>query len=222
MHISRRMLLGALIGGAALATGAHAAGTQHPLDAVAVYLVPLDDFPEEMAATLAKILQADLKIRIRSSLRLPPLDIPTLPGTDQAISEELLRLALPASQAWTGNESYRVFLTLRDINTRSGNFRYQFSTHAPRQRCSVVSLARLLDYEGGAPRMTERSALRLHKMVKRAIAELHLGWRRSPDPRDLMYAPLVGLPDIDRMGLEHREVRPASPAPARAPRATSV
>ncbi|QNA98925.1 hypothetical protein [Massilia sp. Se16.2.3] len=180
MPISRRQLvLGALAAGTVLPTIGHAAG-EHPLDKVAVWLVPLDDFPEEMAATLARILQADLKIKLRASGRLPPLDIPTLPGTDQAISEELLRLALPASKMATGSDSYRVFLTMRDINARSGNFRFQFATHAPRQACSVVSLARLLEYKDGEPRMSERSALRLHKMVKRAIAELHRAGAARP------------------------------------------
>lgn len=222
MPISRRQLvLGALAAGAVLPAIGHAAG-EHPLDKVGVWLVPLYDFPEEMAGTLAKILQADLKIRVRASGRLPPLEIPTLPGTDQAIGEELLRQALPASTRATGSDSYRVFLTMRDINSRSGNFRFQFSTHAPRQRCSVVSLARLLEYDDGAPRMSERSALRLHKMVKRAIAELHLGWRRSTDPTDLMYAPLMSLEDIDRIGLAHRERAPAGVAPGQMPRTTTI
>lgn len=217
MPVSRREVIIKALGGAAAACAlpalAQPAEETHPLDAVAAYMVPLDDFPEEMAATLAKILQADLKLRIKGSLRLPPLDIPILPGTNQAIAESLLELAAPASAAWAEPGSHRVFLTMRDINARSGNFRYQFSMHAPELRCSVVSLARLLEYDSGAPHMSQRSALRLHKLVKRAIGELQLGWQRSTDPDDLMYAPLTGLPDIDRIGLRHRpKQRPATSA----------
>lgn len=205
MPLSRRQLMFASLTPACVRPpAARAAEAPHPLDAVAVYLVPLDDFPEEMAAKLAQILQADLRIRVRGGLRLPPLDIPTLPGTEQAIGEALLALAAPASAALATSGSYRLFLTMRDINSRSGNFRYQFSMHAPSLRCSVLSLARLLEYDGGAPHMSQRSALRLHKLAKRAIGELQLGWQRSTDPQDLMYAPLMGLEDLDRIGLAHR------------------
>ena len=198
----RQLVLGGLATACTIAA-VRAKEEEHPLDKVAAYVVPLDDCPEEMGAALAKILQADLKIRVRGGSRLPPLEIPTLPGTEQAISEELLARAAAASAAWTGPDTYRLFLTMRDINSRSANFRFSFSTHAPALNCSVVSLARLLEYDRGPPYMSERSALRQPKMAKRATAEMLLGWRRSVDPTDVMYAPLRGLEDIDRMGLEH-------------------
>jgi hypothetical protein len=32
---------------------------------------------------------------------------------------------------------------------------------------------------------------------------MRLGWKRSADPEDLMYAPIMGIEDLDRIGLEH-------------------
>jgi hypothetical protein len=123
-----------------------------PLDYVSVYLVPLADFPEELAQTVAVSLQKSMGIRIKASVSLPPLDIDTLPGTRQLIADDLLVKAAQASTRLpaAAPKTYRVFLTVSDINSQPGNFRFLFSFHDPRTRCSVVSLARMLEYPGMA------------------------------------------------------------------------
>lgn len=182
----------------------------HPLDAVPVYLVPLDDFPEELAAALAKSLQNNLGFRVKASVRLPPLTIGTVPGTTQLVSDDILLQGsrassrLPEASATT----YRVFLTIKDINSRSANLRFQFSAHNKALNCSVVSLARLLEYVGERPVFTERSVSRIQKMTKRAIGEMYLGWKRSPNFGDIMYSPLMSLDELDKLGLDHTENPP--------------
>lgn len=182
----------------------------HPLDAVPVYLVPLDDFPEELAAALAKSLQSNLGFRVKASVRLPPLTIGTTPGTTQLISDDILLQGSRASSRLpeASPTTYRIFLTVKDINSRSANLRFQFSAHNKALNCSVVSLARLLDYVGERPVFTERSVSRLLKMTKRAIGEMYLGWKRSPDFGDIMYSPLMSLDELDKLGLEHTEKSP--------------
>ena len=182
----------------------------HPLDAVPVYLVPLNDFPEELAAVLAKSLQANMGFRVKASLQLPPLVIATTPGTAQLVSDDILLQAskasarLPEATATT----YRIFLTIKDINARSANLRFQFSAHNKTLNCSVISLARLLEFAGERPVLTERSISRLQKMTKRAIGEMYLGWKRSLDPSDIMYSPLMSLDELDKLGLDHAETPP--------------
>ncbi|HBZ06794.1 MAG TPA: hypothetical protein DEP03_10590, partial [Massilia sp.] len=96
----------------------------------------------------------------------------------------------------------------------TGQFRFQFSTHSPNLNCSVLSMARLVELEDGKPRLTVRTGERTIKLAKRAVGELHLGWRRSADPEDLIYAPLMSVEDLDRIGNEHRErAEPAAPLP---------
>lgn len=177
-----------------------------PLDAVSVYLIPLDDFPEHLASSLARQLQQDLKLRVKASLRLPPLSLTTLPGTNQYAAEDILSLGSAASAAFpeASATSYRLFLTTRDINSRSANFRFQLSSHNKALNCSVVSLARLLEYANDRPMLTERASARLTKMTMRAIGEMRLGWTRSGDRSDLMYSPLMGMDDLDRMGMQHK------------------
>lgn len=184
-------------------------------NAVAVYVVPLDDVPEALSATVAHALARQLGIRVRAGMRLPPLRIPVLPGTDQYAGEALLERAVRASARLPGlgPNTYRLFLTAHDINAQAGGFRYQFSMHSPNLRSSVVSMARLFEIVDGEPRLTNRTGERTVKLAKRAVGELHLGWQRSTDPEDLMYAPLMGLEDLDRIGNEHREGAPAPALP---------
>lgn len=201
MHLSRRRFL---IGSAAWMAAAPALA-QSSSERVAVYIVPLDDFPEDLAAHVAMVLEADMGERIRPAMRLPPLDMPILPGSNQVSGGHLIERAAAASAALpnAGPGTYRVFLTRHDLNTHLGGFRYQFSMHLPDLNCSVVSVARL-EPGDAATGISERGVQRLLKLTKRAIGELHLGWRRSPDRHDLMYAPLMSVTDIDRLGTEHR------------------
>jgi hypothetical protein len=191
-----------------------AAAATNPADAVAVYLVPLDDFPEDVAGSLARALQQSMGLRIKASLRLPPLALTAMPGTNQYSAEDIMSLAANASAGLPdmSPNTQRVFLTQRDINSRSGNFRYQYSMHNRALNTSVVSLARLLDYSDGRPFFTERSAVRLQKMTKRAVGELHLGWTRSADRADVMYSPIMGPGDLDSIGLEHKTGDAGAPA----------
>lgn len=204
-----------LLTGLALLGSGVAFAVKPRADIVPVYVVPLDDFPEDYSANVARALASQLGIRVRAGLRLPPLRIPVLPETNQYASEALLERAVRASARLPGlgPETYRLFLTTRDINSQTGNFRFQFSMHSPSLNCSVLSMARLVEIENGEPRLTVRTGERTIKLAKRAVGELHLGWRRSTDPDDLMYAPLMSVEDLDRIGNEHREqAEPAAPA----------
>ena len=215
MPFARRQFLSALPGLLCLAGIRQVRGELSPLDAVRVYVVPLDDFPEELAAGLARALQEDLGLRVKASIRLPPLAVPYLPGTQQLIAEEIMLRGAAASSRLPEAipETYRVFLAARDINGRSANFRFLFSSHNRALNCSVVSLARLLDYAAGRPQLNPRALMRLAKISKRALGEMVFGWQRSADPEDLMYSPLMSLADLDRLGLVHRETTPDAKPP---------
>jgi hypothetical protein len=180
-------------------------GQSDPLDAVRVYLVPLSDFPEDLAGALARALQENLRFRVKASLALPPLPVAPLPGTNQLADADLLLQATQASAHFpeATPSTYRVFLTGRDINSRTGNLRFLFSAHNKVLNSSVVSLARLLEYQNDKPVLTDLDEARIFKMAKRAIGEIHLGWSRSTNPRDLMFAPIMGIDDLDRIGFEH-------------------
>ncbi len=179
------------------------------LDQVDIYIVPMDDFPESAASAIAKFMTQDMHIWAKSSLRLGTMDIATLPGTNQLISQDIIEKSQPSLRRLpsTSNATYFLLLTTRDINDSSGNFRFQFSTHNPNLNTSVISLARMSDdYDvDNKPIIDNVSLLRFYKMTKRAIGEHHFKWTRSSDPLDLMYAPLMGTEDLDRISINHTE-----------------
>jgi predicted Zn-dependent protease len=212
MLLRRREVLLAV---ASLVAYATASAQVSPLDAIPVYLVPLSDFPEDLASALAKSMSQDLALRVKAALRLPPLPITTLPGSNQLIAEDILVQGFNASARLpdTTSKTYRLFLTTKDINSRSGNFRFQFAFHDPALHCSIVSLARLVEYIDERPVLTNLSLSRLLKLTKRAIGENYLGWHRSADPMDVMFAPLMSLDDLDRMGNGHTEGGKEKPTP---------
>lgn len=177
---------------------------------VDVYVVPLDDFPETLATNLAKGLQhAFVALRVEAAPRLAPLSVARLPGGDRYPSEPLLLAARGASAALPGlsARTYRLFLTVREIHSTVADAGRQFSAHSRALNVSVVSLAGLLEpaeSADGRPTFTLRTAQRLFKMSKRAVGEMRMGWSRSGDPTDLMYAPLTSVEDIDGLGLYHQ------------------
>lgn len=182
-------------------------GEESGLNAVDIYIVPLADFPEDWAVSIAKYMSKDMKVWAKSTLRLGELETPKLPGTNQLVGEGILEgysyflHALPEAS----DKTYFLILTTKDINSASGGFRYQFSCHNKKLKESVVSMARMVNYVDGRPIIDDVVTQRLYKMMKRAIGEMHLGWKRSLDINDIMYSPIMGVEDLDRIGINHVE-----------------
>jgi predicted Zn-dependent protease len=180
------------------------------LDTVDVYIVPLDDFPEAAAAVVAKSLSSDLKLWVKGTLRLGALDVPNLPGTNQLVSEDIIEKSQSVLRRLPerSDKTYFLLLTTKDINSRAGGTRFQFSTHNKALNTSVISMARMMDYVNGQPVLDEMVSVRLFKMVKRAIGEMRLGWKRSTNIEDIMYSPIMGVQDLDQIGIGHIETPP--------------
>lgn len=214
------MKLWALLGSAMLLVAAGCATSPQqvspdaaPLPAVAedvrpvmVYLVPLDDFDVVEAGRLARQFSEEFGLRIKSAPSVSSRRVLPFSGTRQYPAEDIVATVAPVLAALPDrapNASY-VLLTHRDINSRSRQFRFLFSWHDPRSRVSVVSTARLQSEDDNPPHAGAMLATRLGKMTRRAIGEAQLGWARSSDVGDLMYAPIMSLRDVDRMGATHR------------------
>ena len=176
-----------------------------PVDAVALYLLPTDGVPEDVAANIARALTKDTGLWVKSTVAVPAGNIEPFAGTNQYPAEDYLALAVPISKQLrdVSVRTYFIVLTDRDINSRSQNFRFQYSLHAPMARTSVLSLARLFYEKDGSQAPLETISLRTQKMLMRIVGEMRLGWKRSNDPADLMFAPVMSIEDIDRMSLVH-------------------
>lgn len=173
------------------------------VDSVALYVLPTDGVAEQAAAQVARALSQDTRLWVKASLWVPPGPLVPLPGGQQFAGEDYLALGSAVARRLqdAGPRTYFIVLTDRDINARSQNFRFQFSMHSPMQRTSVLSVARLLTAKDGSPAPGEVVGSRVQKMLLRTVGEMRLGWQRTSDPADLMYAPITSVDDIDRMEL---------------------
>jgi predicted Zn-dependent protease len=174
------------------------------VDAVALYVIPTDGIDEQGAANVARALTRHTGLWVKSSLWVPSGVNEPFAGTNQYPAEDYLPLGISLSKQLpdAGPRSYFIVLTDRDINSRSQNFRAQFSFHKPMARTSVLSMARLQHEMDGTPSRAGVVAERVQKMLLRIVGEMKLGWQRSNEPTDLMYAPITSTEDIDRLNLE--------------------
>ncbi|MDP1900949.1 MAG: hypothetical protein Q8K96_10910 [Rubrivivax sp.] len=177
----------------------------NPVDSVAAYVIPTDNISEQAAAVIARALTKDTGLWIKSTLWTPSGEMEPFPGTNQYPAEDYFALGASAMKLLrdASVRTYFIVLTDRDINSKSRNFRYQYSMHSPMARTSVLSIARLQHEKDGSLAPGDVVATRAAKMLLRIVGEMRLGWRRTADPTDLMYAPLTSIEDIDRMSLIH-------------------
>lgn len=175
------------------------------VDNVALYVLPTDGVAEQAAAQVARALSQDTGLWVKASLWVPPGPLAPLPGGQQFAGEDYLALGSAVAKRLpdAGPRTYFIVLTDRDINARSQNFRFQFSMHSPMQRTSVLSVARLLTAKDGSPAPGEVVGARVQKMLMRTVGEMRLGWQRTSDPADLMYAPIMSVDDIDGMDVAY-------------------
>lgn len=183
-------------------------------DIVDIYIVPMDDFPEDKAAEIANLMTEDMHLWVKSSVKLGNLYANKLPGTNQLIAEDIIEKSQPVIRNFgnTTEKTYFLILTTRDINMSAGNLRFVFASHNKEYNTSVISLQRMVNYINGVPVFDEVSKSRLYKMMKRSIGEMQFGWQRTTDINDIMYAPIMSLDDLDKMGLQHHEEKTEEPA----------
>ncbi len=176
-----------------------------PVDAVALYVIPTDGIKEQGAADIARALTKDTGLWVKSSLWTPSGVDDPFAGTRQYPADDYLPLGVNVSKRLpdTGPRTYFIVLTDRDINSRTQNFRFQYSLHSPMARTSVLSVARLLYEKEGTPAADDVVGLRVQKMLMRIVGEMKFGWKRTNEPSDLMYSPIMSIEDIDRMSLTH-------------------
>ncbi|HSW06642.1 hypothetical protein [Aquabacterium sp.] len=176
-----------------------------PVDAVNFYVIPTDDISEHAAADIARALTKETGLWIKSTLWTPASSTEPFPGTNQYAAEDYFPLGATAAKMLreASPRTYFIVLTNRDINSKSRNFRFQYSMHSPMANTSVLSIARLQYNVDGSQSTQDVVATRVAKMLLRIIGEMRLGWKRASDPTDLMYAPIMSIEDIDRMNLSH-------------------
>ena len=175
----------------------------NPLDAVPFYIIPTDDVAEQATGTIARTLTKDTGLWIKSTVWAPSDVSEPLPGTNQYPAEDYFPVGERVGRTLrdASPNTYFIVLTNRDINSKTRNFRFQYSMHSPTINTSVLSIARLLYNVDGSKATGDVATERIKKMLMRIVGEMRLGWKRTSDPKSLMYAPIMSVEDMDRMSL---------------------
>lgn len=210
-----RLLLAAMVVLTTLACSFARATTPEPADpdGYDIMLLPTEDFPFQNAAQLAAVLANDTGLKIRAALPLGTNDWRPLPDSRQFDPAALKDLAQPAiaDLKKTYGASFHILLTTRDINNAGGGLRFVFAESYPKDKISVISVARLLMGPDGKPASTETVITRLRKMVLRTIGLQYFEKPRSADPRDLLYSPLMSLDALDALELDRSRMAFSAP-----------
>ena len=208
---SERMRMPVLLAAALLMTGGCATTPLTPpvteeTSPISVYFIPLDDFNADYSVFLAQKFSAEFGVKMKSSLPIGSAKLQPFAGTQQYAAENIFALAKPVLERLPDQapNAFYILLTNRDINSRLRTFRFMFSWHDKDLRTSVISTARLRPESDASPKAAELVAGRLNKMIGRAIGEMQFGWQRSTNIDDVMYAPIMSIDDLDRMGNTHR------------------
>ena len=177
--------------------------TANPLDTVPLYIIPTDDVAEQPIGALARQLTKDTGLHVKSTVWSPSDVKEPLPGTNQFPAEDYFAVGARVGRTLrdASPRTYYIVLTNRDINSKTQNFRFQYSMHSPMANTSVLSFARLSYNADGSTASGEVVSSRVAKMLIRIVGEMRMGWKRTTDPLDLMYAPIMSIEDIDRMDL---------------------
>jgi len=163
-----------------------------------VLLVPLDDFPVEVANSLAWWFRERFgtAIEVAPPLETPPEAFDEDRGQRSAV--ELVSL-LKRQYGRSDNGEVVIALTGWDMYIPHLPWRYAFS-YRGRDRFAVVSSLRMDHGCLGVVRAPEEvQAARLRKMVAKNVGVLHYRLPLSRDARSLMYADVGGPQELDVM-----------------------
>ncbi|PWV64430.1 hypothetical protein [Plasticicumulans acidivorans] len=170
----------------------------------ALLLVPADDFSESYAAHLGDRLAELSALPVKTTLGVGLGPLQPLADSTQFDSTELVAAAAPAIARLRAQygEVPVLLLTQRDINTAERSLRYRFAQHYLGPRISVISVARMLPGRFVGRASDELIEARLLKFLLRSVGQQVYRLPRDTDIDSVMYAPIMGLADLDRMGLQ--------------------
>jgi len=168
-----------------------------------VVLIPTEEFPPSEATKLATTVANDTGLQIKVVLPLGTRDWKPFPDRPQYDPDALNTLALPVIERLKTNYGGKVYviLTSLDIGPPDRSLNFMFTRHDHAQKISVVSAAHMLFDERGQQAAPDLIHTRLRKILLRTIALQYYELQRSTDITDVTYSPLMGVADLDQMGL---------------------
>lgn len=164
-----------------------------------LYLVPLGDFPTDIAASLVSFYRDKYKLEIETLPSVPLSEAAVNRKRDQLIAEQVVAIMKQANPQITNDpEAIMIGLTTEDMYINKMNWQFAFSWR-DEGRYAVVSNARMY-LPVRRWKITEKLMVRrLRKMVTKNVGILYYHLEQSDNPRSVLYRNAGGIKELDYM-----------------------
>jgi len=179
--------------------------SNHDISEQKIIIIPVAGIPplflQQLENKLEKLHNTDVLITTVMGTGTEIL----IPGSDQYNANYLASKGIEIGKRIGRDNSFIVVLTNEDINIPKSGLRYVYSAHY--DGVSVTSLARINDMNHGVipklieiPGMFLKMQQRALKIINKAIGYGVYGYKTSSDINSVMYGPIMGPQDLDRVG----------------------
>jgi len=165
-----------------------------PPVAQSVYLAPMGDFPRDKAEALVAHYREKFGLAIEITASMPlPADAFDYQRS-QIGAERLLEAIAASDVAVEDPDAVIIGLTKVDMYIEWSHWRYAYALRSDGSH-AVVSTARFDAYRADEAQQMQR----LRKMVTKNLGILYYGLGQSEDPGSVMFGPILGPGDLDRV-----------------------
>jgi predicted Zn-dependent protease len=164
-----------------------------------LYLVPLGDFPADIAADLTSFYREKYKLEIETLPSVPLSEVAMNRKRDQLIAEQVVAIMKQANPQITNDpDAIMIGLTTQDMYINQKDWRFAFSWR-DEEKYAVVSSARMYLPVRRWKISEKLMVKRLRKMVTKNVGILYYHLAPNDDPRSVLYRNVGGIRELDYM-----------------------
>jgi len=172
---------------------------------VGIYIVPVWGVDKQVISYLENKLSQQHKVRVKVTtdmgLDKMHFDEKHQQYVGETIHQSVTKIADSLRQQ-NKNTPFIVILN-EDINSSEFRYRFLFSQHFS-DKISVISLARIDPVNYGNAANPDLKASRALKLTNKALGYHMYDYTPSSDFNNVMYGPIMGLPDLDKVNTWYR------------------
>jgi predicted Zn-dependent protease len=171
-----------------------------------VYLIPFEGFSDVDASGLSVFLSKDLNIVVKATGCMPVPNDTYDPTRQQHVADRFGEYIHNYSKTLSDTKPNTIYIGILADDMYPENSNWNFCLSANFEKVSIIATDRLVPH--GVTDKQQAGKIygdRLLKMLKRVIGMQYFGYPRSSDPRSLMFSPLMGVDELDRMELNYSE-----------------
>ncbi len=172
---------------------------------IGLYLIPVFGADRSIVADLEKRLQKQHGVRVKATtdmgLDAEHFDV----EHQQFIADEIAKSATVILNRLRGNSKTPAIVIIPgDMNDKDFRLRYIFSMHFFNDQITVMSLARIDPRSYRQPVNHDLVVDRATKLINKALGYHMYGYKASSDIGNVMYGPIMGLDDLDRVNMWYK------------------